>query len=326
MKPLLLASALLAAATTIFAADAPPAPATTPAVADSRPGVGPFTSRPPYQAEHIAGFAKRREADRGAVVFLGDSLTEWWPNFGAAFPHHRVANRGIASDTTRGMLCRLQDTVLALDPQAVVITGGTNDLIPTNNPPGTPETVATNIRLLIEAIRKHDPKLPVFVGEILPSKYSAPEIIVAANAAVDKVVADFPQAVRVRTHAKFLNADGVQNKALFRDGVHLKPAGYALWQAALSAEFKKAGLKRSNPGFGSDRTQQDEQKNAKSAKLTPRRAIRFGQKDSKSPLKTDSESESELPAKHAGNTKEDTASIQGFTPTRFRVFCGQFRV
>jgi lysophospholipase L1-like esterase len=232
---------------TAFAADAPAsAPAANPAAVSAQPGAGPFTSRPPYQAGLIAGFAKRRQLDQQTVVFLGDSITEWWTDFGKAFPKLRVANRGIASDTTRGMLCRLQDTVLVLKPQAIVIAGGINDLRDKNNPPGTPETVAGNMKLMLTAIREHDPKLPVFVCEILPSGISTPETIAAANLAVEKVVAEFPQAVRVKTHAKFLSADGTQNKALFSDSVHLKPAGYAIWKSVLSPEFEKLGLKRVN--------------------------------------------------------------------------------
>ena len=36
----------------------------------------------------------------------------------AAFPGVKVANRGISGDTTRGVLIRLQEDVLALDPAA----------------------------------------------------------------------------------------------------------------------------------------------------------------------------------------------------------------
>ena len=41
----------------------------------------------------------------GAVVFLGDSITQGWGGgLGAAFPGVKVANRGISGDTTRGVL------------------------------------------------------------------------------------------------------------------------------------------------------------------------------------------------------------------------------
>lgn len=237
----------VSASSSVFAADVSPAPPTAnPSIADSLPGAGPFTSRPPYQAQYIAGFAKRQQVDQQTVVFLGDSITEWWSNLGQSFPKLRIANRGIASDTTRGMLCRLQDSVLVLNPQAVVIAGGINDLRATNNPPGTPDTVAGNMKLMLTAIQKHNPKVPVLVCEILPSGIATPEIIATTNRAVDQVVAGFPQAVRVKTHAKFLNADGTQNEQLFTDKVHLKPEGYAIWQSVLAPEFDKLGLKRVN--------------------------------------------------------------------------------
>lgn len=246
---------------TTFAAGTPPAPATVnPAAVDSLPGSGPFTSRPPYQAGLIAGFAKRKQTDQRTVVFLGDSITEWWNGLDRAFPQLRIANRGIASDTTRGMLCRLKESVLDLRPQAVVIAGGINDLGGHVKPWGTPETISGNLKLILTALHEYDPKLPVLVCEVLPSTMGTPESIVATNLAVDKVVAEFPQAVRVKTHAKFLNADGTQNKSLFKDGVHLKPAGYAVWQSVLAPEFEKLGLKRVNtavipvtqPGNGYD--------------------------------------------------------------------------
>ena len=237
----------LAASCAFAAAMLSAAPLVDPAVTDSQPGAGPFTSRPPYQAKFIANFTKRQQMDQQTVVFLGDSITEWWPKFGQAFPKLRVANRGIASDTTRGMLCRLQDSVLSLNPQAIVIAGGINDLRPDNNPPGSPETVAGNMKLMLSAIQKHDPKIPVLVCEILPSGIGTPETIISANQAVEKVVAGFPQAVCVKTHAKFLNADGSQNKKLFSDKVHLKPQGYAIWQAVLASEFDRLGLKRITP-------------------------------------------------------------------------------
>ncbi|MFM8584375.1 MAG: hypothetical protein ACKOFW_23190, partial [Planctomycetaceae bacterium] len=54
-------------------------------------------------------WAKRLEADRGAVVFLGDSITQGWgDDFSKRFPGMKIANRGISGDTTRGMLIRLQ--------------------------------------------------------------------------------------------------------------------------------------------------------------------------------------------------------------------------
>ena len=71
--------------------------------------------------EARTAWAQRREADRGAVVFLGDSITQGWGDFKGVFPDMKLANRGIGGDTTRGMLIRLEEDVLSLDPAAVVL-------------------------------------------------------------------------------------------------------------------------------------------------------------------------------------------------------------
>ena len=59
--------------------------------------------------ERRSSWAQQVEHDQGAVVFLGDSITQGWgERLGAAFPGVKVANRGISGDTTRGVLIRLE--------------------------------------------------------------------------------------------------------------------------------------------------------------------------------------------------------------------------
>src|ERR671918_2340509 len=130
-------------------AAAPPAPANhaadrfeIPATDEALPGAGPIRRYDWFRQlwrERRSEWAKRVEQDQKAVVFLGDSITQGWGGgLGAAFPGVKVANRGISGDTTRGVLIRLREDVLALDPAAVVILIGTNDL----DEGATPETIA----------------------------------------------------------------------------------------------------------------------------------------------------------------------------------------
>ena len=67
---------------------------------------------------------------------------------GAAFPGVKVANRGISGDTTRGVLIRLQEDVLALNPTAVVLLIGTNDL----EEGAAPDVIAGNLKLILAAL------------------------------------------------------------------------------------------------------------------------------------------------------------------------------
>ncbi|MDD9174258.1 SGNH/GDSL hydrolase family protein [Aliivibrio sp. S2TY2] len=60
------------------------------------------------------------------VVLFGDSITEWgpWQDVFTQIPH---VNRGIAGDTTFGMLRRIE-TTLAVKPKLISIMAGINDL------------------------------------------------------------------------------------------------------------------------------------------------------------------------------------------------------
>ena len=160
-----LAGATLLLALAVSAPAAPQAvapvqdPFAIPATDDGLPGAGPIRRYDWFQKlwreRRAAVGAASVEQDRGAVVFLGDSITQGWGGgLGAAFPGVKVANRGISGDTTRGVLIRLQDDVLALDPAAVVLLIGTNDL----EEGATPEVIAGNLKLILAALEKHDPQ------------------------------------------------------------------------------------------------------------------------------------------------------------------------
>ena len=136
---------------------------------DAFPGQGPLVADAWFRghwSERRALFARQREEDRGAVVFLGDSITEGWHSLPQAFPDLKVANRGISGDTTRGVWYRLQEDVIALQPRAVVLLIGTNDL----GRGGTPDQVVANVRGILADLGQAG--IPVVLLEVLPSSPS----------------------------------------------------------------------------------------------------------------------------------------------------------
>lgn len=63
------------------------------------------------------------------VVFMGNSITENWPNADSFFQKHtNYINRGISGQTTPQMLLRFRQDVIQLNPSAVVILAGINDI------------------------------------------------------------------------------------------------------------------------------------------------------------------------------------------------------
>lgn len=65
-------------------------------------------------------------AEKGDIVFIGDSLTDFY-NFNEFFHNVSIYNRGIASDTTLGVLDRLKTNVIDIEPSKVFLQIGTND-------------------------------------------------------------------------------------------------------------------------------------------------------------------------------------------------------
>src|SRR5690606_17081269 len=84
-----------------------------PATDDGLPGAGPIRRYDWFKnlwAQRRAAWAGQVERDQGAVVFLGDSITQGWgDSMKNSFPGLKVANRGISGDTTRGVLIRLDE-------------------------------------------------------------------------------------------------------------------------------------------------------------------------------------------------------------------------
>ena len=143
-----------------------------PATDEGLPGAGPIRRYGWFQdlwKKKRSAWAEQVQADQGALVFLGDSITQGWgDNMGGSFPGVKVANRGISGDTTRGMLIRLEEDVLALNPKGVVLLMGTNDL----EEKAEPETIAANLKLIVEALQQHDAKMPIVLSLVFPSSAS----------------------------------------------------------------------------------------------------------------------------------------------------------
>jgi len=250
----LCARVLISAVVTLFLLSASAvraqAPLEIPANDEGVPGAGPIRRYDWFRdlwKSRRSEWVKQRESQQGAVVFLGDSITQGFgDDFRKAFPGLKLANRGISGDTTRGMLLRLKDDVLVLKPRAVVILAGTNDL----EEKAEPETIAGNLKLIIAALKQHDPKLPVVVCQVFPASANMKrpaEKIRKINELYAGVVKTEPQVTLIDTWTLFANDQGDAKPAEFPDLLHPNEAGYAKWVAALRPIFATLGLVETEP-------------------------------------------------------------------------------
>jgi lysophospholipase L1-like esterase len=221
-----------------------------PATDDGLPGAGPIRRTDRFQQvwlERRTAFAEEASQKQGAVVFLGDSITQGWrDNPGGDLPGVKVANRGISGDTSRGVLIRLKEDVLGLNPAAVVLLIGTNDLAEN----AEPETIAGNVKLIIDALKKHNEKMPIILCQVMPSsasKQRPADKIKKINELYAAAVKGDAQVTLIEPWTLFANAEGDAKPEEFPDLLHPNAAGYAKWAAALKPIFATLGFIETEP-------------------------------------------------------------------------------
>jgi lysophospholipase L1-like esterase len=166
------------------------------------------------------------------VLFLGDSLTAGG-DWGAWFPDVNTLNFGIGGSTTDDIVARL-DSVVAADPDEIILLIGTNDL-------GTRQTVehlVRNVQSILVELRRQLPGSRMLVQSIMPRGREFADRIQEANIHLRQFSAT--------VHAQYLDLwpvlaldDGELNPTFSDDRLHLNAAGYEAWLTEL-----RPGLER----------------------------------------------------------------------------------
>lgn len=181
-----------------------------------------------YQNENT--ILKPIEAGQKRVVFMGDSITEFWstvdPEYFSGKPY---VNRGISGQTTPQMLLRFRADVIALKPTAVVILAGIND-IAGNTGPMTIEMIRDNIFSMIELAKANHIK--VILCSVLPA-YDFPwkpnQEPIAKIKALNEILQNYAVANNI-VYVDYYSAMVDERKGLkadySNDGVHPNKTGY----------------------------------------------------------------------------------------------------
>ena len=182
------------------------------------------------------------------IVFMGDSITEFWsvinPEFFAGKPY---INRGISGQTTPQMLIRFRPDVMALKPTIVVIMAGIND-IAGNTGPSTLEMITNNIFSMAELAKANHIK--VILCSVLPA-YDFPwrtgsfpaEKIVILNEMIKKF-ADANEIMYLDYYSALVDERKGLKAAFADDGVHPNKAGYEVMAPLVEKAIEKVLSKK----------------------------------------------------------------------------------
>lgn len=172
------------------------------------------------------------------VVFMGNSITEGWPEAHPEFfSENNFTGRGISGQTTYQYLVRFRDDVINLRPKVVVINGGTND-IAENNYAYDEDRTFGNLVSMAELADANG--IRVIMTAVLPS-VSFPwhkhiKNIPEKQLSLNKRIKDYALShgfEYVDYYSPMVMEDGALNPEYSADGVHPNAKGYSVMEKAV---------------------------------------------------------------------------------------------
>jgi acyl-CoA thioesterase I len=187
-----------------------------------------------YRADDSA--QAKSSANENRVVFLGDSITDYWKlgDYFSGKPYV-VINRGIDGQSTPEMLVRFRQDVIGLHPKIVIILAGTNDIAGVTGPTRN-EDIEANYATMAELARAHH--IRVVFASLLPAYNYTPESkesyalrprerILALNTWL-KDYCKQNYLVYLNYYSALVDGQGMLNRQLSDDGLHPNAAGYKI--------------------------------------------------------------------------------------------------
>lgn len=205
---------------------------------------------PGFMGRHQA-FVEIAKAGDIDLLFMGDSITDWWRNPGGTngFPRAvngaytgkpvfdkyfgslKVANFGIAGDTTQGVLWRLQNGEgQGYQPKVIMLMIGTNNTRNNSAP-----QIAEGVEAVVQEMRKDFPDAKILLLGIFPRSGPASSVrakIAAINAIISGLN-DGRHVFYLDIGSNFLNPDGTISRDIMSDGLHPTTKGYEIWAEAV---------------------------------------------------------------------------------------------
>lgn len=178
------------------------------------------------------------------VVFLGSSIFELWKKLMPEYFNNKLyIDRGISGQISPQLQLRFRQDVINLNPAAVIILAGSNDIAGTRGHV-TNERIMDNIRSMVELAQLNHIKvilcayLPVYDYPWRKGLEPANKII-----SLNKEIKDFAAANNLTLldyFTPFADSRNGQKAELTTDGVHPNLAGYKIMADITDKAIKKA--------------------------------------------------------------------------------------
>ena len=205
--------------------------------------------------------AVRADTEAARLVFLGDSITDFWSlgdspwfqgvrygrgvwdqSFGPGAGANRAINLAVSGDRIEHMLHRIRPRAQGglgqidadgLNPEFVVLLVGINNGWMPEEP--VVDSIVLGIQAALDAVRDRLPRARIVLQTLLPTGDDErnARIVEPVNRRILALAADrrhAPHLSLLDLHAAFVDRAGRQVTAYFVDGLHPNEAGYRAWR------------------------------------------------------------------------------------------------
>ena len=187
--------------------------------------------------QDIVSFKKKDSAQMpptNAILFVGSSSFTKWQDVQNYFPGYTIVNRGFGGSILLDVIRYTYDIIIPYHPKQVVIYCGENDLASADSIPVV--EVVNRFKTLFSMIRTNLPEANITFVSIKPSpvRASIQGKVINANGQIKSFIAAQKNANFINVYDPMLDANGQMREELYvGDRLHMKPAGYAIWQKAI---------------------------------------------------------------------------------------------
>ncbi len=166
------------------------------------------------------------------AVFYGSSSIRLWTTLANDFPDINTVNLGFGGSTLASCTWFFERLIVPANPASLVFYAGDNDL----GDGRYPEEVCLFFCEFMEKLRHHFPDVPMTFLAIKTSvaRWNLREQIRRTNQLIQEEITRRPHTQYIDMASPLLDEKGAPRRAYFEpDGLHLTPAGYAIWKQTL---------------------------------------------------------------------------------------------
>jgi lysophospholipase L1-like esterase len=191
-------------------------------------------------ADLVAGDAAHPPPQH-TVLFVGSSSIRLWTALAKDFPGVPTINRGFGGSAIADSIYYVDRIVVPYHPKLIVMYAGDNDIAEGR----TSQQAVDDFKAFVARVRRDLPDAAIAYLSIKLSLARAamwPQMR-AANEDIARWAPTMQDVTFVDVAAKMLDANGRPRPDLLReDGLHMRPAGYAIWIDALKPVLLRYGF------------------------------------------------------------------------------------